>query len=360
MMEFKILTSFLLSLVFDFISIPLILKFCKERKLYDIPDFRKRHKQAIPRLGGIAFLPCMLLSFGLVLVIFSIKYSTYESVHLWYLYLLFGFFMIYIIGLFDDILGLTARFKFLVQFFAACCLPTAGIYINNLFGFFGVWTIPSYVGIPLTVFLILLIINAMNLIDGIDGLSSSLSLIALCVYLFVFSAFNAWVICVMCAGLAGSLVAFFYFNMFGKPDKNTKIFMGDSGSLTLGYLISALFVRYLMLYAENGECDYSGVVLAYSALIIPTFDVVRVVLFRIRKREPIFGADRNHIHHRLMDTGITQHKALGIIIAMAISYIIGNVILYRVTENISIIIIADIVIYILFSLLISSRKKLIL
>ena len=360
MMEFKIVTSFMLSLVFGFISIPLILKFCKERKLYDIPDFRKRHKQAIPRLGGIAFLPCMLLSFGLVLVIFSIKYSTYESVHLWYLYLLFGFFMIYIIGLFDDILGLTARFKFLVQFFAACCLPTAGIYINNLFGFFGVWTIPSYVGIPLTVFLILLIINAMNLIDGIDGLSSSLSLIALCVYLFVFSAFNAWVICVMCAGLAGSLVAFFYFNMFGKPDKNTKIFMGDSGSLTLGYLISALFVRYLMLYAENGECDYSGVVLAYSALIIPTFDVVRVVLFRIRKREPIFGADRNHIHHRLMDTGITQHKALGIIIAMAISYIIGNVILYRVTENISIIIIADIVIYILFSLLISSRKKLIL
>lgn len=360
MMEIKIFTSFMLSLVFGFISIPLILKFCKERKLYDIPDFRKRHKQAIPRLGGIAFLPCMLLSFGLVLVIFSIKYSTYESVHLWYLYLLFGFFMIYIIGLFDDILGLTARFKFLVQFFAACCLPAAGIYINNLFGFFGVWTIPSYVGIPLTVFLILLIINAMNLIDGIDGLSSSLSLIALCVYLFVFSDFNAWGICVMCAGLAGSLVAFFYFNMFGKPDKNTKIFMGDSGSLTLGYLISALFVRYLMLYAENGECDYSGVVLAYSALIIPTFDVVRVVLFRIRKREPIFGADRNHIHHRLMDTGITQHKALGIIIAMAISYIIGNVILYRVTENISIIIIADIVIYIQFSLLISSRKKLIL
>ena len=359
-MEFKILTSFLLSLVFGFLTIPLIMKFCKERKLYDIPDFRKRHKQAIPRLGGISFLPCMLLSFGLVLVIFSIKYDTYESVHVWYLYLLFGFLIIYIIGIFDDIIGLSARFKFFVQFFAACCLPVAGIYINNMFGLFGVDAIPDYVGIPLTVFLMLVIINALNLIDGIDGLSSSLSLIALCVYLFVFSDFNAWVICVMCAGLAGSLVAFFYFNMFGKPDKNTKIFMGDSGSLTLGYLISALFVRYLMLYAENGECDYSGVVLAYSALIIPTFDVVRVVLFRIRKREPIFGADRNHIHHRLMDTGITQHKALGIIIAMAISYIIGNVILYRVTENISIIIIADIVIYILFSLLISSRKKLIL
>ena len=357
MMEFKILTSFLLSLVFGFISIPLILKFCKERKLYDIPDFRKRHKQAIPRLGGIAFLPCMLLSFGLVLVIFSIKYSTYESVHLWYLYLLFGFLMIYVIGIFDDILGLTARFKFLVQFFAACCLPAAGIYINNMFGLFGVGAIPSYVGVPLTVFLILVIINAVNLIDGINGLSSSLSLIALCVYLYVFSDFNAWVICVMCAGLAGCLVAFFYFNMFGKPDRNTKIFMGDSGSLTLGYLISALFVRYLMLYAEDGDSDYSGVILIYSALIIPVFDVVRVVLFRLRNRQPVFGADRNHIHHRLMDAGLDQRKALGCIVAMAVSYIIVNALLYRFFGNTTLIVVVDVALYTLLSLAISKRRK---
>ena len=355
-MGFKILTSFLLSLVFGFISIPLILKFCKERKLYDIPDFRKRHKQAIPRLGGIAFLPCMLLSFGLVLVIFSIKYSTYESVHLWYLYLLFGFLMIYIIGIFDDILGLTARFKFMVQFFAACCLPAAGIYINNLFGLFGVGAISPYVGIPLTVLLILVIINAVNLIDGIDGLSSSLSLIALGVYLLVFSSFNAWVVCVMCAGLAGSLVSFLYFNMFGKPDKNTKIFMGDSGSLTLGYLVSALFVRYLMLYAEAGDPECYGVVLVYSALIIPVFDVVRVVLFRLRNNLPIFGADRNHIHHRLMDAGLDQRKTLGVIIALAISYIIGNVLLYRTTGNTTIIIVADIALYTLLSIVIRRRR----
>ena len=355
-MELKILTSFLLSLVFGLMTIPLILKFCKERQLYDIPNFRKRHKQAIPRLGGIVFLPCMLLSFGLVLVIFSIKYSTYESVHLWYLYLLFGFLMIYIIGIFDDILGLTARFKFLVQFFAACCLPAAGIYINNMFGLFGVGAIPSYVGVPLTVFLILVIINAVNLIDGIDGLSSSLSLIALCVYLYVFSDFNAWVICVICSGLAGSLVAFFYFNMFGKPDRNTKIFMGDSGSLTLGYLISALFVRYLMLYAEDGDSDYSGVILIYSALIIPVFDVVRVVLFRLRNRQPVFGADRNHIHHRLMDAGLDQRKALGCIVAMAVSYIIVNALLYRFFGNTTLIVVVDVALYTLLSLAISRRR----
>ena len=355
-MELKILTSFLLSLVFGLMTIPLILKFCKERQLYDIPNFRKRHKQAIPRLGGIVFLPCMLLSFGLVLVIFSIMHAAYDLVHLWYLYLMFGFMMIYIIGIFDDIIGLTARFKFFVQFLAACCLPVAGIYINNMFGLFGIGDIPSCVGIPLTVFLILVIINAVNLIDGIDGLSSSLTLIALCVFLLVFSSLNAWVICVMCAGLAGSLVAFLRFNMFGKLEKNTKIFMGDSGSLTLGYIISALFVRYLMLCAANGESDYYGVILVYSALVIPVFDVVRVVLFRIRKTQPVFEADRNHIHHRLMDAGLNQRKSLGVIIVMAVLYIIGNFLLYRGTGNTTVIVVADIVIYTLFCLIVRRLK----
>ena len=298
----------------------------------------------------------MLLSFGLVLVIFSIKYDTYVSVYVWYMYLLFGFLIIYIIGIFDDIIGLSARFKFFIQFLAACCLPVAGIYINNMFGLFGIGDIPSCVGIPLTVFLILVIINAVNLIDGIDGLSSSLTLIALCVFLLVFSSINAWVICVMCAGLAGSLVAFLRFNMFGKLEKNTKIFMGDSGSLTLGYIISALFVRYLMLCAANGESDYYGVILVYSALVIPVFDVVRVVLFRIRKTQPVFEADRNHIHHRLMDAGLNQRKSLGVIIVMAVLYIIGNFLLYRGTGNTTVIVVVDIVIYTLFCLIVRRLK----
>ena len=145
-------------------------------------------------------------------------------------------------------------------------------------------------------------------------------------------------------------MAFFYFNMFGKPDKGTKIFMGDSGSLTLGYIISALFVRYLMLYAEDGDSDYSGVILVYCALIIPVFDVVRVVLFRFRKRQPIFGADRNHIHHRLMDAGLNQQKTLMVIIAMAVSFIIVNALLYRVTGNTTLIVVVDIALYTLLSL----------
>lgn len=355
MLGIKILTSFLLSFIFGFITIPFILKFCKDRKLYDLPDFRKRHKQAIPRLGGISFFPCMLMSFGLVLLIFSIKYTPNASVHLWYLYLLFGFFMIYIIGILDDIVGISAKFKLLIQFIAACCLPLAGIYIDNLFGLFGVNEIPYYIGMPLTILVILVITNAINLIDGIDGLSSSLSLIVLIVYLYIYSVYNAWVICVMCAGLAGCLVAFFYFNMFGKPEKNTKIFMGDSGSLTLGYLISALFVRYLTLYSDYPTSDYHGIVLIYSALLVPVFDVARVVFFRIRIGKSIFSADRNHIHHRLMDTGLSQHATLITIISLTVFYILINLLVYRVVENVTIIVVSDIVIYSLFCLIVREK-----
>ena len=132
--------------------------------------------------------------------------------------------------------------------------------------------------------------------------------------------------------------------------------MGDSGSLTLGYLISALFVRYLMLYAGYGDSDCSGVILVYSALIIPVFDVVRVVLFRLRKRQPVFGADRNHIHHRLMDAGLDQRKALGCIVAMAISYIIVNALLYRLSGNTTLIVVVDVALYTLSSLVISRRR----
>lgn len=357
MLEIKILTSFLLSLVFGLITIPLILKFCKERNLYDIPDFRKRHKQAIPRLGGIAFLPCMLLSFGLVLLIFSIKYTAATSVHLWYLYLLFGFLIIYVVGIFDDIVSLSARLKFFVQFLAACCLPAAGIYISNLFGLFGVYEIPSYVGIPLTIGTILLIVNAINLIDGIDGLSASISVICLCGYIYLYSAINAWVICVMCSGLIGSLIAFLYFNMFGKPEKNTKIFMGDSGSLTLGFIIAAMFVKFLMLAFENGATENNkGVVLAYSLLIIPVYDVFRVVIIRLRNKKPLFGADRNHIHHKLMDAGFSPYWTLGIIVSFALVYIICNLILEDYYSNTTIFMI-DVIAYILFNYAIRLKQR---
>lgn len=356
MIVIKTATSFILSLILGMITIPFILKFCKERNLYDLPDLRKRHKQAIPRLGGISFLPCMMLSFGMELILFSIRYPSEESIHIWYLYLLFGLIIIYIVGIFDDIIGLKANLKFIVQFVAACCLPFAGIYIDSLFGLFGITTIPSFVGIPLTIFAIMLIVNAVNLIDGIDGLSASISIIALSGFILLYSKLNAWAICIMISGLIGCLVAFLYFNLFGSPKKNTKIFMGDSGSLTLGYILAALFVKFLMISSSNQETNTNEVVLAYSLLIIPVFDVFRVVIIRLHNRKAIFTADRNHIHHKLMGAGCSQHKALGIIIALSFVFILGNMALSHYCCN-TVVFVVDILAYIIFNFSIKIKNK---
>ena len=164
-----IILSFVLSLLSGFIITPHIVDFCLKRKLYDLPNERKVHHNAIPRLGGVAFLPCMFLAFLLSLYVF--KYTTDNlpfGISLWTGAFLVSLFVIYLIGLIDDVIGLGAPIKFTAQIIAASILPICNLYINNLYGFMGIHKVPFIVGAPLTVFVIVFINNAINLIDGIE------------------------------------------------------------------------------------------------------------------------------------------------------------------------------------------------
>ena len=236
---------FLMSAVCGLISIPIILNFCKAKKLYDLPNARKIHHNAIPRLGGIAFIPSMFLSFAIVIAIIS---STEKLIviNLWTIYFLISMLLIYGMGIIDDVIGLSAMVKFVIQIVAACFIPLSGLYINNLYGFCGIGEIPYLIGFPLTVLTIVFIDNAINLIDGIDGLAASLSIIALSGFLYIFITQEVWAYSFLIAGLIGVLVAFLYFNLFGSIEKNRKIFMGDAGSLTLGFFLGFLCIKYTM------------------------------------------------------------------------------------------------------------------
>ena len=174
-----ILGAFLVSLICGLVFTPLILDFCKRKRLYDIPNERKIHKNATPRLGGISFFPSMLTAFIIVLLFTPIVEQNTLPVNIWSAVFLMGLVVIYIIGIVDDLVGLKATSKFLVQIGTACLLPFVGLYINNLYGLFGIHEIPYWIGVPLTVFIIVFIDNAINLIDGIDGLAAGLSLLAL-------------------------------------------------------------------------------------------------------------------------------------------------------------------------------------
>lgn len=358
-MTIYLLGAFLLSIICGFVFTPLILDYCKRKKIYDLPNERKVHSKAIPRLGGISFLPSMLTAFAAILFFVPITDHYTLPVNIWSAVFLIGLFSIYCIGIIDDLIGLNAQAKFVIQIITACLLPFSGLYINNLYGLFGIYEIPNYVGILLTVFVIVFIDNAINLIDGIDGLAAGLSLIALGGFLIYFIHYNVFIhtYCLLVAGMIGALIAFSYFNLFGTPERNMKIFMGDSGSLSLGFTLGFLAVKCSSDNPLIWPTRPEAVILPLTLLFVPTADVVRVTLYRLRHHKPLFDADKNHIHHKLMRTGMTQHQTLISILMLAVVYIVINYILYVLTISSTYIVFIDIVLFCLINVYINFKMK---
>jgi UDP-N-acetylmuramyl pentapeptide phosphotransferase/UDP-N-acetylglucosamine-1-phosphate transferase len=353
-----ILLSFIISTVCGLIFTPLILDFCKKKKLYDIPNERKVHKNAIPRLGGISFFPSMMTAFAIQLLYFSMMQRQDIPINIWSAGFIFGLGIIYIVGIVDDLIGLNANVKFFVQITTACILPLTGLYINNLYGLFGIHDIPAFVGMLLTVFVIVFIVNAVNLIDGSDGLASGLSLLALCGFLAYFIHYQVYLntYAVLAAGMLGVLVAFMFFNIFGKTENNTKIFMGDSGSLSLGFTLGFLAVKCAMNNVVIWPYRPEALIVPVTLLFVPAIDVVRVTFYRLRHHKPLFDADKNHIHHKLMRAGLTQHQALCFILLLAIAYAGMNYVMYQFVST-TWILVTDIVVYTLLNLGINTRLK---
>ena len=341
-----IIGTFILSMGCGMFFIPTVLKFCKKKKLYDIPTLRKVHSAPIPRLGGIAFIPSMMISaVAVLLIIATNNIQDKISLSMWSVGFILSLSIIYSVGIIDDLIGLNAKVKFVAQILAASIMPICGLQINDLYGLFGIYEIPSVVGIPLTILVFVFIDNALNLIDGIDGLATSLSIIALLGFFYCFIPYDLIAYEVMIAGLLGVLVVYLYFNMWGKVEKGTKIFMGDSGSLTLGFFLAFLFVKAIAVNPNVMPMSPKRVLIAYSLLIIPTFDVVRVVLHRIRNRKPIFDADKSHIHHKFLAMGYNQHYTLFIIILLALAFIGTNVIPGNMSVGLTGILLIDIALY---------------
>lgn len=352
-MTLYILVSFFLSALLGMFFIPIILDFCKQKRLYDIPNERKVHKNAVPRLGGIVFMPNMLIVFGIVMLMMS-PYFSHQQVVIsqWSFYFIISLAIIYMTGIVDDLIGLNAKVKFIAQIIASILMPMAGLCINHLYGFLGIEMIPYEVSAILTVFVMVFITNSINLIDGIDGLAASLSFLALGGFLAAFYQEHMGAYCTLIAGLMGTLVPFFYYNMFGKVEQNRKMFMGDSGSLTLGFILSFLFVKFASYNPYVMPFHIDGLIVPYTLLIVPVFDVVRVILVRLRHHKPLFDADKNHIHHKLMRTGLSQHQTLAVIVTISLFYILLNLPLFQFI-GITYIIVIDIICYILLHIVIN-------
>ena len=345
-----ILLPLLLSVILSALIIPRILVVTYRKKLFDYPDARKVHKTAIPRLGGFSFLPGILFSIffsiGIrYLVGVKIPVQALDFIVPEFYFFFCGLILLYLAGLKDDLIGLRYRSKFAIQVIAVSMLPLSGLWINNLYGLFGIHELTPYIGIPFTLLVMVFIINSINLIDGLDGLASGLSGISLIILGTLFYSGNLWVYAMLAFATLGTLIPFFLYNVFGKAEHCKKIFMGDTGSLTLGYLLAFLVIRYSACHPELIPCSGKAFIIAFSTLLVPIFDVFRVMGVRTRQHKPLFIADRNHIHHKLLESGLTPLRAMLTILMMGAFFCLMNIFLSSYV-GINLILFINILIYI--------------
>lgn len=361
-----IISAFVSAVILGRIIIPNILIISLRKRLFDVPDERKVHKRPIPRLGGVTFFPVILFSLCVFTAVRLMTghgpadTSTTDLV-CEFLFLTGGLTLLYIVGIADDLIGVRYRKKFLVQIISAAMFPLSGLYINNFYGLFGIYLIPAEVGIPLTMLLVVFITNAINLIDGIDGLASGLSMVALLVFGVLFVHFRMWSYAMLAFVTVGVIIPFFSYNVFGSADLGRKIFMGDTGSLTLGYILSFFVIKYCMYEPDMLlTMKTSPVLVSFSVLMVPCLDVIRVVLRRARNKRSLFMPDKTHIHHKFLAMGFSPRRALVTIQLMSACFCAFTIVAILYMNN-TLVFVIDVVVWTLLNLwfdhVISKRKN---
>ena len=299
--EIYLLGIFLANLITTFLLIPRIRNTTLKLGYTDTPDARSSHQNTVPTFGGIAFY------ISLILTLFMLQ-KEYDNAII--ITLLVSISILFFTGFKDDLRNSSPKAKLFGQLLAVSLLMLhSEFYISSLHGLFGIYEMPPIIGVPFSVFLFISIINAYNLIDGIDGLASMVGIVAAFSFGVLFYHLDLYFYTGICVALISMLFAFLRFNFSTKK----KIFMGDTGSLTIGFVLGILGMRLMTLDFETVSLigiPRSGIPLLFlTILIVPTFDVSRVIFIRLIKKMSISSPDRNHIHHILIDAGLTHKKA---------------------------------------------------
>ena len=287
---------------------PAVIWSARRINIADVPGARSSHSKPVPHIGGISLFAATMCLTVLVLILPNAVGDAFREIMTKVIVLLSAAAFIFVVGLFDDIKGIRVRFKFLAQLAAAIAVCCAGIRIERIavadwltldFGWFS-W--------PLTLLWIVGITNAINLSDGLDGLAAGISAVA-CGVIVIFAVYSGQVVmAVLMLALLGSLTGFLFFNF-----NPAKIFMGDSGSMFLGFTIASSSVM-----SATKSSTLVGLALPVLVLGIPIFDTLFSMLRRFLERRSIFTPDRSHFHHKLLDLGLKQRHAVIVIYAVTL------------------------------------------
>lgn len=344
MMIIFVVATFVIAAVVGLTILPRIVFISHTKQLFDVPNERSSHKSKVPRLGGLAFFPALLFAFALTLGLrsmFGYEFDPVFEPHAYreLLFLLCGFIILYLVGIADDLISVHFGKKFLAQIAASGMMIAGGVYINNFHGFLGLHEVSIWIGAPITILLVVFVINAINLIDGIDGLASGLCIVALSVYGVWYTMQGLYIYGMLSFGMVGVIAPFFYYNVFSR---RRKIFMGDTGSLMLGFMLAFLSARFCMFAVEPQYNVSNAPIWVFALLFIPLFDALRVFLDRIRRGKSPFLPERNHIHHKFLALGFSHRRTMFFVNGLAIA-IVGLNIWATQLLNIHVLLIADLI-----------------
>jgi UDP-GlcNAc:undecaprenyl-phosphate/decaprenyl-phosphate GlcNAc-1-phosphate transferase len=321
-MEHLIL-AFLTSFFVVLLVTPSLIKVAFLKRLFDEPgEARKLHKRVVPTIGGIIIFAATVFA---VAMWFPVGLNPYESLIRGvkdFQYIVATLLMLFFVGIKDDIVGTAPIKKLAAHIIVGMILVLmAEIRIRSLHGLFGIYDIPLWASIFLSMFTYIVVVNAFNLIDGVDGLASGVGLIASTAFGTIFMFGGDMVMALLSFSLAGSLAAFLFFNF-----SPAKIFMGDSGSLSIGLIMSILAIKLVeFVPAEESPAlifELVSPVTVLAILVYPLTDTLRIFIYRATKGVSPFSADRNHLHHLLIDSGFS-HKSTVISIYTASLVVMG-------------------------------------
>ncbi len=355
------ITVFLISLFITGLIIPNILLIAFRKNLFDDVNERKIHQGKVPRLGGIAFVPAIIFSFAFVVGLALLPQTSdfmpemTISQERALSFGVCGLMLLYLVGVADDLIGVLYRAKFVVQIIVACFLILGGVWINNLHGFCGVEHWPDVCGAMLTMLVCVFFVNAINLIDGIDGLASGLSSVALIFYGFFFAFSGDIYNAMLSFATLAALNQFFYYNVFGSTAKRKKIFMGDTGALCIGFILTYLSVTMARMESFS-FIDANPIVCAFAPMLVPCLDVVRVFFNRIRNGVSPFQPDKTHIHHKLLNLGMSTPRAMVSILLISVAFVALNVLLSPYVNS-AILLVADVIIWLAYSRFLTIRIR---
>ncbi|MEZ5016622.1 MAG: MraY family glycosyltransferase [Flavipsychrobacter sp.] len=341
---------FITSLIISLVSIPQIILISSRKRLFDVPDSdRKIHSRIVPNLGGVGIFFAFITTASLFIQPAAfVKWN----------FIIASSLLLFLTGIMDDMISLSPSKKFLAQLLAALIVVgIADIRLTSLHGILGVHELSYWYSITFSIVGCIFITNAVNLIDGIDGLAASIGTLSTGILGIFLAAFDNPGAACLAFSLMGAIIGFLRFNI-----APAKIFMGDTGSLLVGFMTAILCIMFVNSYNPQTQLatlihgEKGALVVALSILFVPVFDSFRVFITRIVKGVSPFKADRTHLHHYLLDLGFTHSRTVTILITANILIIVVSLVTQDFNPNIGILGIFALSVG-LYSILYFMRKK---